>query len=432
MKTRNEKHEKRVKKMILGCGICGIILIASTYAWFIGMKTVNVSPFDVKIAAIDGLSLSLDGEKWTDSVAINETNYNAEGTAYVGNTNTWSQGGLIPMSSVGVIDQTSARLTLFEKGSFTQVPGGYRIMASQVNNTDTTKTGEDAEAKGYVAFDLFIKNLSGNEYYAEMNQANEEAIYLTPDSSVKVSDDGGVANTGIENSVRVGFAQIGRVIATTSDVAAITGLDCSGADNTDKTKATGICKDRSATIWEPNDKKHVQNAINWYDTNCRPRTGDKVEDSGSYTTTAGAKCTEIADGTAYPTYAISGEITDTSSVNLYDGAEFNGYSNTIATEPTANKLMKYDYFTDTMKDKRGTERPEFISLAPNSITKVRVYIWIEGQDVDNYDFASLGKKISVNFGFSKEQLYGEDIDYEGEPALPDEVQSRTPQSTTEP
>ena len=67
-----------------------------------------------------------------------------------------------------------------------------------------------------------------------------------------------------------------------------------------------------------------------------------------------------------------------------------------------------------MKYQEGVNRPTFITLAPNSITKVRVYIYIEGQDVDNYDFASLGKKISVAFGFTKERFYGEDIDYNGE------------------
>ncbi len=55
-------------------------------------------------------------------------------------------------------------------------------------------------------------------------------------------------------------------------------------------------------------------------------------------------------------------------------------------------------------------------LAPNSVTKVRVYIYIEGQDIDNYDFAQIGKKISVKFGFTKERFIANDIDYT-EPAL---------------
>ena len=61
----------------------------------------------------------------------------------------------------------------------------------------------------------------------------------------------------------------------------------------------------------------------------------------------------------------------------------------------------------------GMDRPTFMTLAPNSITKVRVYVYIEGQDVDNYDFASLGKQIKVNFGFTKERFYAGDIQYDG-------------------
>ena len=62
MKKKNQKHAKRVRKLALLCTVCTILLAVSTYAWFVGMQTVNVSPFDVEIAAIDGLSLSLSGK----------------------------------------------------------------------------------------------------------------------------------------------------------------------------------------------------------------------------------------------------------------------------------------------------------------------------------------------------------------------------------
>ena len=77
-------------------------------------------------------------------------------------------------------------------------------------------------------------------------------------------------------------------------------------------------------------------------------------------------------------------------------------------------------FTDTEKMQAGNERKPFMYLAPNSITKVRVYIYLEGQDVDNYDFASLGKKITVNFGFTKERFNGEDAG-QTDVELPDDV-----------
>ena len=410
MKSRNKRHVQRVKKLIVGCSLCAIILTVSTYAWFIGMKTVNVSSFDVTIAAIDSLSLSLDGEHWSETVEISKDTYNTN--SYEGNTNSWGGDGLIPMSSVGDIDIASSRMILFEKGSLTTTYGGYRLMASQVTNT----VSGNAEQKGYVVFDLFVKNLSGAEYYKDLNKLNEEAIYLSLDSAVTVAENGGEANTGIENSVRVAFAQIGRVKATTETVSTITGINCTGGGD-----VTGICADRPAQIWEPNDKAHVENAINWYTTSCAKRTGATVTDSGAYGSFG--TCGEVKNGVAYNTYAVSGVIDEDDNVDVYDGADYNSYGGSTSATSAAGKLVAYDYFTDTEKNYEGTDRPTFITLAPNSITKIRVYIYIEGQDVDNYDFASLGKKISVQFGFTKERFFDEDVDYNSSntATLPDDV-----------
>ena len=68
---RNQNQEKRVKKLILTTGLFAVLLVASTYAWFIGMEKVAVSAFDVKIKAIDGLALSVDGAKFGEEVTIN-------------------------------------------------------------------------------------------------------------------------------------------------------------------------------------------------------------------------------------------------------------------------------------------------------------------------------------------------------------------------
>ena len=116
---RNGKHEKRIKKLAVACTLCAVILTVSTYAWFIGMRTVNVSGFDVNIATTESLYLSLNGEDWDYTVNINEENIVDAG--YDGNTNKWSD--LIPMSSVGKIHAASSRLTMFEKGSFTASHG---------------------------------------------------------------------------------------------------------------------------------------------------------------------------------------------------------------------------------------------------------------------------------------------------------------------
>ncbi|MDD3187237.1 MAG: DUF5011 domain-containing protein [Bacilli bacterium] len=388
MKKRNRSRVKKLRNMILVCTFIALVLSVSTYAWFIGMRTVNVSSFDVEIASTDSLLLSLDGDHWDTTVDISSTTYNT--ASYVGNTNWWAGNGLIPMSTVGAIDTDYSRLILYEKASLTTTAGGYRLMASRVNNYGAGIS----EQNGYVAFDLFVRNFSGNQYIQALNELDEEAIYLTTNSAVTVAADG-VANTGIENSVRVAFAQIGRVSGFTTDVPTITGITCA----TDAT-VTGIC--RTAQIWEPNDTDHTTNAISWYDTSCVARTGANVTLDASYS----GDCGTVANGTAYPTYAISTAISSADNVDVYDGLEYNTYTSSA-------KLFAYPYFTDTMKDLTGTDRPTFITLAPNSITKVRVYIYIEGQDVDNYDYASIGKKIAVNFGLTKERFIDTDINYTG-------------------
>ena len=402
MQKSGKKNNRRKKNLVLLCAFTAIILTVSTYAWFIGMRTVNVSAFEVNIASTKSLLLSIDGENWTDTLTINGDNYNT--SAYAGNTNSWEK--LIPVSTIGDMDNTSSRMKLYEKSSMTTTPGGYRLMAYPVQNTGAK------EVKGYVAFDLFIKNFTGSKYYIEMDQNNEEAVYLTTNSKVGVAA-AGVAGTGIENSVRVAFAQIGRVIGTSTDKTLITGINCTGNSDTetDENKAvTGIC--RNATIWEPNDLAHVKNAISWYETSCKTRKaeGNDVTKIDSYN--ADTACSGVVDGQYAPTYAVAKEIKAEDNVDVYDGAKYNTY--TKSTDGETPLIKEFDYFTDTEKNLKGVDRPEFMSLAPNSITKVRVYIYIEGQDIDNYDFASIGKMISVNFGFTKERMEPEDIDYEGE------------------
>lgn len=435
----NKKTNNRIKKLIVLVSVFAIFLTVSTYAWFIGMKTVNVNSFDVEIATTEGLFLSMDGVNWKYNLDAKNTE------AYTGNANEWLVGtednpkGLIPMSTVGDMDATASRMMLYEKGSMTATTGGYRLLTSRVNNyTNKVATGaktEYVEGNGYVAFDLFIRNLSGHAYYSENNVANEEAIYLTYDSSVTVGS-GGNADAGIENSVRVAFAQIGRVEGTTEEQATITGITCSSTEDEDENPiVTGICRD--AQIWEPNDAKHVNNAVSWYQKSCLKRDTE-VTNAFTYLSTDNT-CGEVGLTAARETYAVARAIGITDYVDIYDGSQYNGFTANVAdlddykesvkesADNRANfKLVNYDYFTDTEKMEKGNKRIPFMTLAPNSITKVRVYIYIEGQDIDNYDFASLGKQISVKFGFTKERYDTTDIDYNG-PGLEQGVDPVTPE-----
>ena len=400
---KNSKKNKRIRNLVLICILSALLLTVSTYAWFIGMQTVKVNSFEVKIAAVDSLMLSMDGTTWTTEIDV------ATAPQYEKNANeflTDDGEGLKPISTIGEFDEAVSRLKLFEKGSLTATDGGYRLMASRVDNHTNKVDGgnEYLEDDGYVAFDLFVMNLSGDAYYTENNVANEEAIYLTYESSVTAGTTG-TTDAGIENSVRVGFAQIARVSAAdygnlgpedTEKLATVTGMSCAGDG-----AVTSIC--RTAQIWEPNELAHVTAAKKWYETTCKVRKALAEEQNGfSYSSEDSDTCTSLTGYTA--TNAVASEIVATDYVDIYDKA-YNKYEGT-----SSSLLSQVDTFTDTEKLYTGTARLPFMTLAPNSITKIRVYIWIEGQDVDNYDFASLGHSIKVNFGFTKERITSGEID----------------------
>ena len=196
----------KIRRQLILMALSAVVLIFTAFGWFIGMQSVMVSSFDIDIAAAENLLLSLDGVSWDTTVSINRENL--EEVSYPNHTNWWSGGGLEPMSTIGQIDVNTSRLMLFEKAGITAIPGGHSLMASRVENTG------DKEADGYVVFDLFVRNMTGSAYIPEYNLLDEEGIYLSVDSSVEVAIDGGVEDTGLENSVRVAFAQIGIVMIT--------------------------------------------------------------------------------------------------------------------------------------------------------------------------------------------------------------------------
>ena len=423
-----KRRNRKLRNLMFVCAICAIVLAASTYAWFTGLQEVKVNPFQVEIAAADSLQLSLNGEQWSETISFTDE-ADLKSKSYGGGTSVnWPKykrpgtdievNGLVPVSTIGIFNKDKSELKLFEKQSMTTSSGGYRLLANEINYADQNRQ------KGYLAFDLFVKNFSGTQYITSEDPndiSSEEAIYLTPSSAVTVGE-GGVQDAGIENSVRVAFAQVGRISANETTPGNITGMSCTSGSG-----ATGICRD--AQIWEPNDTKHVTTALNWYNTSCRKRDNS----SGNFLET---NCETITG--AVPTYSIAKAINPNPDadkkdiVDIYDGLEYNGYTNNTIkeTDPGFNRnelkpLVAVDTFTDTEKNFKGVDRPSFMTLAPNSITKVRVYVYIEGQDIDNFDYASVGKYIKVGFGFTKQRFTSDDVGVnsgdELYPALPSAV-----------
>lgn len=419
----NKKKRRRIEKIMFSIGITSVVFIVASYAWFIGTTEVAVSDFEIGVKSSEGLTISLDGINFSNTITISESAVTTElDEIYAGHKNHWvGQEGLVPISTVGTFNANASTLDLFSKTSITSLNGGYKLRTDLIENiTSMVPDGEDEpvyainEQDGYAVFDIFIRNQSGSGYIEEFDQYGDEGIYLIDESSVTLTSSGVdeegqplTGGDGIENSIRLAFMQVGRVSSMNAGAAAqsisckddeekhITGLCNKGISNVEGNE-TGL--GITWNIWEPNDVAHNSDSVQHFTKICKKRT--------AATTYEGA-CDALVDGEYFDTYAANEPIGSDDNVNIYDGV--NGYSD-IST-----KLTKFDYFRDTEKMYSGSERSEIFFLAPNSITKIRVYVYLEGQDVDNYDLGIIGKKISITFGFTKDKFDTmEDITTPGE------------------
>lgn len=330
MEKRNSKKRKKSKKIfiaILMILFTGVILTASTYAWFTANKTVTVSEIDVNVTTSEGLQISADAVKWKTVIS----NDDITGVTYDGSTNQLpgQTASIKPTSTVGEIDTATGFMKMFVGDVTSDATGNYILTATQSIETKSTTTGD------FVVFDLFF-------------QTNAAAtVYLTSNSTV-----GSVGTaTGIQNASRVGFVVQGHAAAGT-DAATIRALKSDGTV--------------PAVIWEPNNDVHTAAAVK--------HAADVYQIS---TQQAGA-----------PKLAYKGvkkDISKTANIPL----------NSAETE----------YFADVTPNISTTvagipkEKYERVFDLEAGVTKVRIYMWVEGQDVDCEDNAS-GGSVAYNLQFS--------------------------------
>jgi len=325
--SNNRREKKKKKKILLGLFMIlfvGIVLTASTYAWFTANQTVTVQQIDINVAAANGLQLSVDGSNWKPYIAKDEI-LGANST-YPGAINQVPD-TMVPVSTVGATDNSTGFMNMY-LGTVVAGNSGTNILtATKTTETVTTSTSGD-----FVAFDLFFKVTEGND------------IYLTNNSSVSAIS----SSKGIENSARVAFILEGT----------------SGAESTLST-IQAMKSPQTPIIWEPNNNAHTANAI----AHARDVYGEALTSTqvvGSY-------------------YGVKGPIDSTNNVGLAsrDATYFSVVTPAIKTGTSGIPTSAYAqaFHLDA------------------GVTKVRIYMWIEGQDYDCEDAAS-GSDLSYNLQFS--------------------------------
>ena len=348
---------KQIRKLIFLVAFTGIMLLTSTYAWFSAQREVTISGLEGIVEAAEGLQVSLDAETWTNSLDLSGTAITQK--AYSENTNLLPT-ELLPISTTGTaIGETEIAM--------------YRGIneGTKLNNIKAVDPAEDDSNEhsypGYIAFDLFVKNTG--------DAKTAENLLLSKGSRVDVSATG-VATAGLQNTVRVAFAKYSGVCTNVlADAKTIT-----TATNATESKINQI------SIWEPNADKHVAKVETTFGSNTV-----KKEATPTYYT--------VADGTVLPTHALLAGAVDKEITDIYD---WSGANSTYMTEQKTVQT-KAEEVSENTDLTLTTDVNSKLTINANEITKLRVYVWLEGQDVDCINWASQGGGIQVNLGLTKDK-----------------------------
>ena len=327
--NKKKRKTRKIFMSVLMIVFVGLILTASTYAWFTSNKKVTVNQIDVNVTASNGLQVSVDARTW--KTIITNTDITGAVATYPTAVNQLPSltNSMSPVSTAGGVDATTGFLKMFKGEIGSDSEGQLTVSATQ--STEVSGTSGN-----FVAFDLFFQVTSNTP------------IYLTSDSNVVALN----TSTGIENAARVAFLQQGAVQTAGTDPAVIQALKA--ADGT------------TLKLWEPNYDVHTAAAI-----------ANANSNYGQTTTAAGA--------TRLSYYGIKADIPSASNIllNSQDTQYFTAMTPTITS--VAAGIPTNAYATA-------------FTLLPG-ITKYRVYMWVEGQDVDCENNAS-GGSLSYNLQFS--------------------------------
>ena len=423
--VNNERNSrKRLNALILLVAFTAILLIVSTYAWFSTQKNVTLSGLHGKVNVAEGLQVSLDALNWANEIDLTD---NAK--AYFAQTNTqnnwtdetgtttagdisddmvsllnpwkdesgdaWGRTNIIPneLLPVSTTAKQNEGIGLTDLNMY-RGENTEGIKLGTITNMTTDATGAE---KGFYAIDLFLQNSSSEQ---AITGNTNDLLRLETNSAITL-DTTSKESTGLQNTLRVAFA----IFDEDTDLADQTLVSNTPSQRQILEATTGAeRKITDVAIWEPNANGAQQGdspAITKYAAHVDyiVQNNNKVTfskaDQGTYSIPATNKFTAEMK---LPTYALTSASTGTIN-NIYDwdtGATAAGLvkQNTVTTDNTGT--ISAPVQLKSVKD--GTTD---FSIAPGKYIHMRMYVWLEGQDVDCINYASLGGGLTIDVGLSK-------------------------------
>lgn len=392
----NKYVSAKIRSLVLLVAFTGIMLIVSTYAWLSAQKNVTISNIEGTVNIAEGLEISLDALHWSQYINFEDYTTEELKKQYGETEHNIIPEELIPVSTTG------------KTGTGNTIGGTDLIMYRGINeeniklrniqSTDKTVTApSNNQYPGYYAIDFFLRNSS--------QETGEEVLQLNVDSLVALKA-GGVYTTGLQNTVRVAFALYDST--TNGDTASV---DIVSTQEQILAATTGSATIKDVAIWEPNASDHVDYIVT-NNNNITWKAGDKAGYIADQTTGKFTRTERI------PTYALMSTAVGKEYADIYkwdgtvEGLEkqitlqtdnlegsykiAGGIQNLISVNSTETALYK-NSSTGTVTE---------FKIPKNQVCRLRMYIWLEGQDVDCTSYASHGGGIAVDVGLIKGATVG--------------------------
>lgn len=394
-RSKKNKKKSEMNAMFFIILLALVIFIISTYAWFSTQRNVSITNLNGIVEVAEGLEISLDAQNWSNGIVLGDEvgQLDIIEDAYLDNKNI-SPTEMLPVSTLGLSTLPASqgeptRLTDLQmlRGTISN-----SIQLSNIVATDNEMTNsDDPTYPGYFAFDVFLKNSSRQDVLVDELQLNYDSSLqiLAQSDENEEEESSDPSSTGLQNTARVAFAKYEGTADVMADQATILNQTAGiGAG------ASTVYIDDVA-IWEPNANDHVEYIV---------QNNNKITWSGQDQGTYGSSFTTT---TKMPTYALTSSSLGHSIANIYkwDGTEqYLEKQNTLQTTKTSPEDYTINEGVQNLvSTSDGTTK---FTIAANAISRIRIYVWLEGQDVDCINYASYGGGITVNIGLVKGSVEG--------------------------
>ncbi len=423
MEKKIKENKKKLNSTILLIIFTIVLLIASTYAWFTTQKNVSIENLRGTVEVAEGLEISLDAKSWGQKIDL--SNVSILSDAYADDKNIYPP-ELLPVSTIGetteeggtaVTDDrlTMVRATTLEDTKLTKTTLCNEFLEDALfadNEALTSISDKDIAYKtpnypSYFAFDLFLRNTSRGQ--AQDGTGTPDTLQLDKNSYVttllneftnpaKALSYTGNPGSGLQNCVRVGFALY-------KNTTGVTEADTKIIEDTVSTAN----KISSVSIWEPNANAHVSYIV---------ASNNKVK-TGSDNLSLDATNAKFKADSQFFTYGLKKSVAgDNEVTDIYDwtgnGGDYLAKQVTVQTPAPEKQTVEDDGVTATTigsvydllttNSTSGGETP--LQIKSNQISRMRIYLWIEGQDVDCVNYASFGGGIETRIGLTKGETEG--------------------------